>query len=203
MFDYYIFESFYGNSDPGNVRFYRNTKSGDGKWRYLVYDMDWGLFSATYTEKGKEYARAGVSYYMNESGAGTHHIKSTLFLRRLVQVPKYRDKFLKRYGELFNTVLTTENMVSLFYEMTAQIKPEMQMHSERWATEMPAQVSFDVPKNATGAYNYWITRCERAVRVMNRRPHFIWLDIQSFFGLSDAEMESYFGPCPEIPAEYQ
>ena len=203
MFDYYIFESFYGNSDPGNVRFYRNTKSGEGKWRYLVYDMDWGLFSATYTEKGKEYARAGVSYYMNESGAGTHHIKSTLFLRRLVQVPKYRDKFLKRYGELFNTVLTTENMVSLFYEMTAQIKPEMQMHSERWATEMPAQVSFDVPKNATGAYNYWITRCERAVRVMNRRPHFIWLDIQSYFGLSDAEMESYFGPCPEIPAEYQ
>lgn len=203
MFDYYIFESFYGNSDPGNVRFYRNTKSGDGKWHYLVFDMDWGLFSATYTEKGKEYARAGVSYYMNESGAGTHHIKSTLFLRRLVQVPKYRDKFLKRYGELFNTVLTTENMVSLFYEMTAQIKPEMQMHSERWATEMPAQVSFDVPKNATGAYNYWITRCERAVRVMNRRPHFIWLDIQSYFGLSDAEMESYFGPCPEIPAEYQ
>lgn len=203
MFDYYIFESFYGNSDPGNVRFYRNTKSGDGKWRYLVFDMDWGLFSASYTEKGKEYARAGVSYYMNESGAGTHHIKSTLFLRRLVQVPKYRDKFLKRYGELFNTVLTTENIVSLFYEMTAQIKPEMQMHSERWATEMPAQVSFDVPKNATGAYNYWITRCERAVRVMNRRPHFIWLDIQSYFGLSDAEMESYFGPCPEIPAEYQ
>lgn len=64
-------------------------------------------------------------------------------------------------------------------------------------------MSFDVPKNATGAYNYWLTRCERTVRVMNRRPHFIWLDIQSYFGLSDAEMESYFGPCPEIAAEYQ
>lgn len=38
---------------------------------------------------------------------------------------------------------------------------------------------------------------------MNRRRHFIWLDIQSYFGLSDAEMESYFGPCPQIPAEYQ
>ncbi|MFR8176173.1 MAG: hypothetical protein ACLVB5_03265 [Christensenellales bacterium] len=100
-------------------------------------------------------------------------------------------------------MLTTENMVSLFYEMTAQIKPEMQMHHERWAAEMPAQVSFDVPKNATGAYNYWVSRCERAVRVMNRRPHFVWLDIQSYFGLSDAEMESYFGPCPEIPAQYQ
>ena len=77
------------------------------------------------------------------------------------------------------------------------------IHDSLQAAEMPAQVSFDVPKNATGAYNYWITRCERAVRVMNRRPHFIWLDIQSYFGLSDAEMESYFGPCPEIAAEYQ
>ena len=26
---------------------------------------------------------------------------------------------------------------------------------------------------------------------------------QAYFGLSDAEMESYFGPCPEIPAQYQ
>ena len=203
MFDYYIFESFYGNTDPGNVRFYRNTKSGDGKWRYLVFDMDWGLFNATGKSKGVEYAIGGVSYYMNEEGIGNQKIKSNLFVRKLVQVPQYREKFLKRYAELFNSVLTTENMVSLFYEMTAQIKPEMQMHSERWATEMSPKVSFDVPKNATGAYNYWLTRCERTVRVMNRRPHFIWLDIQSYFGLSDAEMESYFGPCPEIAAEYQ
>ena len=203
MFDYYIFESFYGNTDPGNIRFYRNTKSGDGKWRYLVFDMDWGLFNATYKSKGKEYATGCVTYYMNENGAGSQKIKSNLFVRKLVQVPQYREKFLTRYAELFNSVLTTENMVSLFYEMTAQIKPEMQMHHERWAAEMPAQVSFDVPKNATGAYNYWVSRCERAVRVMNRRPHFVWLDIQSYFGLSDAEMESYFGPCPEIPAQYQ
>ena len=128
MFDYYIFESFYGNTDPGNVRFYRNTKSGDGKWRYLVFDMDWGLFNATGKSKGVEYAIGGVSYYMNEEGIGNQKIKSNLFVRKLVQVPQYREKFLKRYAELFNSVLTTENMVSLFYEMTAQIKPEMQMH---------------------------------------------------------------------------
>ena len=87
MFDYYIFESFYGNTDPGNIRFYRNTKSGDGKWRYLVFDMDWGLFNATYKSKGKEYATGCVTYYMNENGAGSQKIKSNLFVRKLVQVP--------------------------------------------------------------------------------------------------------------------
>ena len=203
MFDYYIFESFFGNTDPGNIRFYRNTVSGDGKWRYLIYDMDWGLFNSTYTEKGVEYATGCVTYYMNENGAGTQKIKSNLFVRKLVQVPQYREKFLTRYAELFGSVLTTENMVSLFLEMTEQIKPEMQMNMERWAAEMPKEISFDQPKNGPGAYNYWITRCERAIRVMNRRPHFVWLDIQSYFGLSDEEMTQRFGPCPVIPEQYQ
>ena len=36
MLDYFIFESFFGNTDPGNIRFYRNAKSGDGKWRYQI-----------------------------------------------------------------------------------------------------------------------------------------------------------------------
>ena len=203
MFDYYIFESFFGNTDPGNIRYYRNTKSGDGKWRYLLYDMDWGLFNSSYKEKGKEYATGCVTYYMNKNGAGTQKIKANLFLRKLVEVPQYREKFLTRYAELFNSVLTSENMEKLFLEMIAEIQPEMQMHMERWAAEMPAQVSFDQPKNPTGAYTYWQTRCERAIRVIYRRPHFVWKDIQSYFGLSDEEMTARFGPCPVIPAQYQ
>ena len=203
MFDYYIFESFFGNTDPGNIRYYRNTKSGDGKWRYLFYDLDWGLFNSSYTSKGKEYATGAVTYYMNEKGAGEQRIKANLFLRKLVEVPQYREKFLTRYAELFTTVLTTEYMENLFLEMIDEIQPEMQMHMERWAAEMPAQVSFDQPKNPTGAYTYWQTRCERAIRVFNRRPHFVWMDIQSYFGLSDAEMTERFGPCPVIPAQYK
>ena len=203
MFDYYIFESFFGNTDPGNIRYYRNAKSGDGKWRYLFYDLDWGLFNSSSKKNGVEYATGGVTYYMNPNGAGDQKIKANLFLRKLVEVPQYREKFLTRYAELFNSVLTTENMVSLFNEMILEIKPEMQMHNQRWAAEMPTQVSFDQPKNAEGGYNYWVTRCERAIRVMNRRPHFIWLDIQSYFGLSDAEMTERFGPCPVIPDEYK
>ena len=165
--------------------------------------MDWGLFNSTYTEKGVEYATGCVTYYMNENGAGTQKIKSNLFVRKLVQVPQYREKFLTRYAELFGSVLTTENMVSLFLEMTEQIKPEMQMNMERWAAEMPKEISFDQPKNGPGAYNYWVTRCERAIRVMNRRPHYVWLDIQSYFKLSTEEMTAIFGPCPEVPAQYQ
>ena len=168
-------------------------------------EMKSGVFCAWLKEEGQPYKK-GEPIFEIETDKVVNQITASedgVLLRKLVEVPQYREKFLTRYAELFNTVLTTENMVSLFNEMILEIKPEMQMHNQRWAAEMPTQVSFDQPKNAEGGYNYWVTRCERAIRVMNRRPHFIWLDIQSYFGLSDAEMTERFGPCPVIPDEYK
>ena len=111
-----------------------------------------------------------------------------------------RERFLRRYGELFQTVFTTEYLTNLFNEMIAQIKPEMTMHMERWAAEVHPKVSFDQPKNPEGGYNYWVTRCERTLtRIFPRRPYYIWQEIKSYFGLSDETMNEYFGSCPANP----
>ena len=196
MMDYFIFESYFGNTDPGNIRYYRNTKTGDGKWRYLFYDSDWGFFNVTVSGK----ISGGISYVLKEGGMGNYNIKSNLFISKLVQVPEYRDMFLKRYGELFQTVFTPEFLTNLFNEMILEIKPEMQMHFQRWAAELHPKIGFDQPKNPEGAYNYWASRCERMItRIFNRRPYYIWQDAKSFFGLTDEELTAYFGPCPENP----
>ena len=195
MMDYFIFESFFGNTDPGNIRFYRNAKTGDGKWRYLFYDSDWGFFNVTLS--GNKIS-GGISYVLKEGGMGNYNIKSNLFISKLVQVPEYRDMFLKRYGELYQTVFTTEFLSDLFNRMILEIKPEMQMHFQRWAAELHPKIGFDQPKNPEGAYNYWASRCERMLtRIFNRRPYYIWQDAKSFFNLTDAELTAYFGPCPE------
>lgn len=199
MIDYFIFESFFGNTDPGNIRFYRNAKSGDGKWRYLFYDSDWGFFSVL---NNRSELVGGVEYVLREGGMGNYNIKSNLFMSELIKVPEIQDKFLRRYGELFQTVLTTENMTNLFNEMIAEIKPEMQMHMQRWAAEVHPKVSFDQPKNAEGGYNYWVSRCERMLtRIFPRRPYYIWQEIISYFNLTEEQMVAYFGPCPEKPEE--
>ena len=197
MMDYFIFESYFGNTDPGNIRYYRNTKTGDGKWRYLFYDSDWGFFNVL-TPSGK--ISGGISYVLKDGGMGNYNIKSNLFISKLVQVPEYRDMFLRRYGELFQTVFTPEFLTNLFNEMILEIKPEMQMHFQRWAAELHPKIGFDQPKNPEGAYNYWVSRCERMItRIFNRRPYYIWQDAKSFFGLTDEELTAYFGPCPENP----
>ncbi len=199
MLDYFIFESFFGNTDPGNIRFYRNAQTGDGKWRYLFYDCDWGLFNVL-NESGK--LAGGVAYVLNESGMGGQHITSNVFIRKLIKVPEIQDRFLTRYGEYFQTVLTTEYMTNLFNEMIAMIQPEMRLHMIRWAALIHPKLSMEQPKNADGGYNYWVQRCERAVnRIFPRRPYYIWQEIQQYFGLTTEQMEGYFGPCPPTPAD--
>ncbi|MDO5377819.1 MAG: lamin tail domain-containing protein [Clostridia bacterium] len=199
MIDYFIFESFFGNTDPGNIRFYRNAKSGDGKWRYLFYDSDWGFFSVLLNNGNMS---GGIAYVLNENGMGNQRITSNIFIRKLIKVPEFQDKFLTRYGELFQTVFTTEYLTNLFNEMIAEIKPEMQMHMQRWAAEVHPKVSFDQPKNPEGGYNYWATRCERMLtRIFPRRPYYIWQEAKTYFGLTDEQMTAYFGPCPDKPDE--
>ena len=199
MLDYFIFESFFGNTDPGNIRFYRNAKSGDGKWRYLFYDSDWGFFNVTV---GRGKLSGGVAYVLNDKGMGAQKIKSNVLIRHLIKVPEIQDRFLTRYGHYFQTVFTTDYLTRLFNSMIAEIKPEMQMHMQRWAAEVHPKISFDQPKNPEGGYNYWVTRCERALtRIFTRRPWYMYQEIQSYFKLSDVQMESYFGPCPDKPEE--
>ena len=191
MIDYFFFEMFFGNTDPGNIRFYKSDEE-DGKWRYILYDVDWGLFNSS---------AGGVAYVLNESGMGNYRIKSNVLLRHLIQVPEIQDQFLRRGGTLFQTVLTTDNMISLLDEMIAEITPEMDMHFDRWAAEMHPKISFDQPKNGPGAKSYWQERVARAKNVMKKRPSIFWAEVQEYFGLSQAKMEEYFGPQPEIPAD--
>ncbi len=190
MFDYFIYEMYIGNTDPGNIRFYK--KRGEGnKWKWILYDMDWGLFDSK---------SGGPGYVLNPKGMGAQRINNKL-IRAVLENPEMRDKFLRRMGVLFQDIFTPENILPMFDEMLAEIQDEMPMHNSRWADEMPKQVSFDVPKNPEGAYSYWQIRVERARNVINKRPNIFWGMVQEHFELSESQMLDYFGPRPDLPAE--
>lgn len=191
MIDYFFFEMFYGNTDSGNIRFYRNAVEGDGKWRYVLYDLDWGLFDS---------ASGGPAFVLNPDGMGARDkFTSNILILKLLAVPAIRDQFLTRGGELFQTVFTTEHMIAQLDEMVERIEPEMPMHFARWAAEMYPQISLDQPKNPEGAYAYWRERVERARNVMRKRPTRFWNMVKEYFGLSEEDMTAYFGACPPMP----
>ena len=189
LFEYIGFEMFFGNSDIGNTRFYR-TKQEGSKWKWVLYDVDYGLYVSTFNSPWS---------YTKAKGMGEKGIDNTV-LRKLLSVPEYKDRYLTIYGNIFKK-LTTENMLKILDEMVELIKPEMMLHWARWGEENDKYVISDVPTTVDGAYRFWEKRIERLQNVIRKRPTLLWEYTQDAFNLTNEQMEKYFGEKPEMPAE--
>lgn len=188
-FEYVALEMFVGNSDIGNMRAYLLPTEG-AKWKWIWYDADYGMFTATFNSPWS---------YTKEAGMGTAGIDNTI-LRKLLEVPEYKDKFLRKFGDIFQT-FTSEFMLSILEPMVEQITPEMTIHFNRWAEEHDKQAAADLPTTPDGAYRYWQERVERLRRVCWARPEYLWGFAQEAFELTNDQMLDYFGPQPRMPDE--
>ena len=99
--EYIALEMFFGNSDPGNIRYYR-LKTEGSKWKWIIYDLDYGLFNSKFDSP---------SSYTKSSGMGQQKIDNTIFLK-LLTVPEYKDLFLRKLGDIFQ-YFTTEKMLEV------------------------------------------------------------------------------------------
>ena len=188
-FEFMAFEMFFGNSDIGNFRIYRLNAPGS-KWKWLINDLDYGLWNSGFNSPKS---------YTKKSGMGQLNYDNTIF-RKLLTVPEYKDRYLTIYGEIYRK-LTTDTMMAVLDELVELIEPEMERHWTRWGPENDRDVISEVPTTAEGAYKYWQKRVERLRNVIRKRPTRLWDFTKKAFGLSDAEMEKYFGPKPPMPPE--
>ena len=189
LFVYMGFEMFFGNSDIGNTRFY-NTNQPGSKWKWVLYDVDYGLFMSSFNSPKS---------YTKEKGMGQFNIDNTIF-RKLLSVPEYKDRFLTIYGKIFRK-LTTDYMIENLNEMVKIIEPEMQLHWARWGEENDKKVIAEVPTTVDGAYRYWEKRVDRLRNTCKLRPTRLWEYTQDSFNLTNDQMDKYFGPKPEMPPD--
>ena len=189
LFTYMALEMFVGNSDIGNTRYYR-LKTAGGKWRWLWYDADYGLYTAKF-DSPKSYTK--------EKGMGQMNIDNTLF-RKLLSVPEYKDMYLTIFGDVFR-FFTTDKMLEVLEPLVELITPEMQLHWDRWGEENDTWVLSEVPTTVDGAYRYWEKRVDRLRNVVRLRPNYLWPMIQNAFNLTNQQMIDYFGAQPELPPE--
>ncbi len=189
LFEYLALEMFVGNSDIGNTRYYR-LKGPDSKWRWIWYDADYGLFMSNF-DSPKSYTKA--------KGMGQQNIDNTIF-RKLLSVPEYKDRFLRKLGDVFQ-FMTTERMLKILQPLVEEIAPEMELHWARWGGENDRMVQSDVPITVDGAYRYWEKRVERLRNVCRKRPTYLWEMVQKAFNLTDAQTVEYLGDKPEMPAD--
>lgn len=188
-FDYMAISMFFGNSDPGNIRFYKLHGEGQ-KWKWIIYDMDYGMFNSGYDSPKS---------YLKEGGAGDQHIDNTL-IRKLLENDEMKNKFLTRLGEIYQ-ILTTGFMLEELEKMVVLIEPEMPLHFARWAELNEKGVNVESPLTADGALRYWNQRVDRLRNTAKKRPNLFYAMVQEQFNLSNAQMVGYFGERPEMPAD--
>lgn len=185
-FDYMILEAFFANSDTGNIRFY---KLPGGKWRWILFDLDYGLFDSNFN---------GIKIILDPRGTGVNRAIDNTLIRKLLENPQMQDKFLRRFGEIFRQ-LTTEVMLRQVEECYNILQPEMMMHYERWASYHLKSISSEQPQTVDGSMRYWNSRVNRLKNVVKKRPTNCWKQVKEWFKLTDAQMIDYFGPMPVMP----
>lgn len=164
LMDWYICRSFVGDRDTANVRRFRTTE-GDGKWRWMYFDLDWSF----YNHKNE----TPIAWIM-KSGGG-----DKILMNAFLKNAKGKDMFLKRYAELMGTALSEEHVIGYIDKVVNLIKDDMVLDRERWGKK----------------YSSWESAVEKLRTYVRNgaRNELVLKDLKDYFNLSDAQMQSYFG----------
>ncbi len=173
MFTHAAYEIILGNIDFTNVRIYRVP---GGKWKYLLFDVEacW-----------RNLERTPIEYYIKPVSAKINGFRHEP-LNALLQVPEYKDRFLRRVSELLATVFRWDRVEARFDEVIAQLEPILPRHISRW-------------KNMK--MENWRKNIRATKYYARVRPKKIPEMLQKAMKLTDAEVEEYFGETLQLLEE--
>lgn len=170
--NYWIVETFFSNTDTGNIRFYRS-KDGTGKWRWILFDMDWACFRSTYHWNM-------IEEFIAPSGHGNGNAFSTTIARGLFQNAEFKKYFIETYAEYMHTVFAPERLLAILDDMVAEVDSEMVRHCSRWTAI---------------SYAAWGRNVTKLRTILQKRWDYSVGDLQETFNLSDEYMAELF---PEL-----
>lgn len=172
LINYWIVESFYGNTDLGNIRYWQEKS---GKWRWMLYDLDWSLWN-TSLDMG----------YPTKSGrvpAATYLSSSIAIVRNLYKNKEFKDLYLKSLAKYTKETFKPDRMNKIVDELASEIASEMPYHIKRWQGKYPGLSSVNSWKNNVSSFKKSLTN--RYNKVKN--------NLRSYFNLSSSEYNKYFG----------
>lgn len=166
--DYEITEIFAANTDwPSNnqvnwrkrtANYEPNAPYGqDGRWRWLLKDMDYslGFLSSSITDPTLNRATENNEY--------------TLFFRRLLDIPEFKSYFISRSADLLNTTFLPTRTVAVLDTFKTAYQPYMPENYDRWTSQ--------------NTFTGWLNNINTIADFMQQRPANVRSQIRSKFGL--------------------
>ena len=172
LINYWIVESFYGNTDLGNIRYW---KDKNGKWRWMLYDLDWSLWNM-----GLD---MGYPTKFGKTPAATYLGSSLVIVRNLYKNKEFKELYLTSLAKYLKTTFKPERMMKIVDELANEIENEMPYHIKRWGGSYPNLSSMNAWKNNLSSFKRSLTnRYNKAVN-----------NLKNNFNLSNSEYTKYFG----------
>ena len=127
---YQAFQIFIDNRDwPGNnIKFWRDHRVG-GKWRWILYDTDFG-FSIW---DSYAYTFNTLSFALDPYGPGWPNPPwSTFVFRKLMENNTFENIFINTYCDMLNTVFQPEFLSNHLDSISENIESVIPTHRSRW-----------------------------------------------------------------------
>ncbi|MFV1885356.1 MAG: CotH kinase family protein [Balneola sp.] len=128
--DYVTSEIYYANTDwPGNnVKYWRDRRV-NGKWRWVLYDTDFG-FGLSY---GGQTWHNTLEFALDPNGpVWPNPPWSTYFFRRMTSSPVFVTKFVNRMADLMNTSFQHNHVHHVIDSLSSKIESEIPGQLWKW-----------------------------------------------------------------------
>ena len=127
--NYQIAQIYFDNQDAGgNIKYWR-PQTPDGRWRWILYDTDWGYG----LHDRNAYRNNSLAFHTEPNGpAWPNPPWSTFLLRKLLENDDFGKDFVNRFADHLNTCFSADRAVSLVDSFYQMYLPEIPRHLRRW-----------------------------------------------------------------------
>ena len=164
--NYQIAQIYFDNQDAGgNIKYWR-PQTPDGRWRWILYDTDWGMG----LHDKNAHQNNSLKFHTEPNGPSwPNPAWSTFILRKLLENRSFKQRFINRFLDHLNTTFREDVVLDKIDEIYQTLEPEMDRHLKRWRLSKST----------------W----EREVRYLRefarKRPRYLRKYLAEFFALDD------------------
>lgn len=127
--NYQIAQIYFDNQDAGgNIKFWR-PQTEDGRWRWILYDTDWGFG----LQDEQAWRNNSLAFHTEPRGPKWPNPPwSTFVLRKLLENPAFEEAFVTRFADHLNDSFAPEKVNKKIDRLYNNLLPEMPRHLQRW-----------------------------------------------------------------------
>ena len=164
--NYFITEIFCGNYDwpENNVKYWRPQRD-NAKWRWILYDLDFG-FGLWGTSPDMNMMKWATN---TGPASGNNDSTSTYLFRTLLKNESFKKEFISRFVVHLGSTFRPERVTAILDSCRDAIASEIPDHMDRW----------------NGLYSYWLTDVSFMYNYGQLRPWYVYQHLRDYFSLGN------------------